>query len=212
MAEVVQSDVFQSTFEQCGIGLAHVSPAGDFIRVNKALSSFLGYSQEELVKLDFQDITHPDFLDNDLQHVSELIDGFYDSYQMEKLYVHKDGQTIWGKLTVTLVRDEQGEPQYFVSVVEDIDEKKRFEARYQQSQETFRLIVSALSDRMVVWVTTPDLKQLIYLNEGYSQIWGRAGKEMYDDPASFIRHIHVADRDRIKQHYANHIDEPWVHE
>lgn len=212
MAEVVQSDVFQSTFEQCGIGLAHVSPTGDFIRVNKALSSFLGYSQEELVKLDFQDITHPDFLDNDLQHVSELIDGFYDSYQMEKLYVHKDGQTIWGKLTVTLVRDEQGEPQYFVSVVEDIDEKKRFEARYQQSQETFRLIVSALSDRMVVWVTTPDLKQLIYLNEGYSQIWGRAGKEMYDDPASFIRHIHVADRDRIKQHYANHIDEPWVHE
>ena len=84
MAEVVQSDVFQSTFEQCGIGLAHVSPAGDFIRVNKALSSFLGYSQEELVKLDFQDITHPDFLDNDLQHVSELIDGFYGDSRNDK--------------------------------------------------------------------------------------------------------------------------------
>lgn len=212
MAEVAPSDVYQSTFEQCGIGLAHVSPTGDFIRVNKALSNFLGYTPEELIKLDFQHITHPDFLDNDLQHVSELIDGFYDSYQMDKMYVHRDGHTIWGKLTVTLVRNEQGEPQYFISVVEDIDEKKRFEARYQQSQETFRLIVSALSDRMVVWVATPDLKHLIYLNEGYTHIWGRAGKEMFDDPTSFIRHIHVADRHRIQQQYQKGLNEPWVHE
>ncbi len=212
MAEEVQSGVFQSTFEQCGIGLAHVSPTGDFIRVNKALSDFLGYCPEELIKLDFQHITHPDFLDSDLQHVNELIDGIYDSYQMEKMYLHKDGHTIWGKLTVTLVRNEQGEPQYFISVVEDIDEKKRFESRFQESQETFRLIVSALSDRMAVWVVTPNMKHLTYLNEGYTHIWGRAGKEMYDDPCSFIKHIHVADRNRILQHYQKGIEEPWVHE
>lgn len=62
MASETTAKVFESTFEQCGIGLAHVSPEGGFIRVNTALSHFLGYSKEELVTLDFQDITHPDYL------------------------------------------------------------------------------------------------------------------------------------------------------
>ncbi len=212
MASETTANVFESTFEQCGIGLAHVSPEGGFIRVNAALSSFLGYSKEELVKLDFQDITHPDYLDKDLQHVAELLDGFYDSYQMEKLYVHKSGRMVWGNLTVTLVRNDDDTPAYFISVVEDIDEKKRIEQDYFESQETLRSIISSLSDRMAVSVVSPDLTSLIYINEGYQRIWGRSAKELYDNPRSFIGHIHVADRPRVMDFYRHTITSPWSFE
>lgn len=209
MASGTQAEIFESTFEQCGIGLAHVSPEGAFIRVNKTLSQFLGYSKEELVRLDFQQLTHSDYLDKDLQYVAELLDGFYDSYQMEKLYIRKDGRLVWGHLTVTLVRNKDGTPAFFISVVEDIDEKKRIEQDYFESQETLRSIISSLSDRMAVWVVSPDFASMVYVNEGYQRIWGRSTKELFDDPKQFISHIHIADRQRVQDFYRNEITRGW---
>ncbi|MDC8831464.1 diguanylate cyclase [Alteromonas gilva] len=204
--------IFASTFEYCGVGLAHVRTDGAFIRVNKTLSDFLGYSPAELVALDFQQITHPDHLDKDLIHVADVLDGIYDSYQMEKLYIHKQGHLVWGNLTVTLVRNADNSPAFFISVVEDIDEKKRIEQNYFAAQETLRSIISSLSDRMAVWVATPDLSSLIFVNEGYQRIWGRSGKELYDNPCSFIDHIHVADRQRVLSFYRQRITAPWQFE
>ncbi|NVK57235.1 MAG: diguanylate cyclase [Alteromonadaceae bacterium] len=203
---------FASTFEQCGVGLAHVHPDGSFIRVNQALSDFLGYSRAELVALNFQQITHPDHLDKDLLHVANVLEGIYDSYQMEKLYIHKKGHLVWGNLTVTLVRNADGSPAFFVSVIEDIDEKKRIEQNYFESQETLRSIISSLSDRMAVWVVSPDLSSLVFVNEGYQRIWGRSGKELYENPRSFIDHVHVADRQRILNFYRQRITQPWQFE
>lgn len=95
--------VFELIFEQCGIGLVYVSLEGGFICVNVVFSNFFGYSKDELVKLDFQDIIYFDYFDKDFQYVVEVLDGFYDIYQMEKFYIYKNGKMVWGNLIVILV-------------------------------------------------------------------------------------------------------------
>ena len=118
---------FRSAFEFAAIGMAMVAPDGRFLRVNQALCRIVGYPAEELLRLDFQTITHPDDLGADVASVRKMLDGTLSYYDMEKRYFHKEGQTISVLLSVSLVRDEQGQPCYFISQIQDITERKRLE-------------------------------------------------------------------------------------
>jgi diguanylate cyclase (GGDEF)-like protein/PAS domain S-box-containing protein len=122
---------FSSTFEFAAIGVALVSPQGRFIKVNRALCNLLGYTSEELIALTFQDITHPDDLEKDLKYVHQMLNAEINTYQMEKRYFGKKGNLIWVVLSVSLVWDENGHPQYFISQIQDITERKRAEAALQ---------------------------------------------------------------------------------
>lgn len=119
-----REDRFRSTFEQAAVGVAHVSTAGKFLEINERFCEIVGYSKSEMLELTFQDITHRDDLDTDLAHVQELLEGKSRSYSMEKRYLRKDGEYVWVNLTVSLLRDDTGQPRWFVSVVEDITEHK----------------------------------------------------------------------------------------
>jgi PAS domain S-box-containing protein len=119
---------FRATFEQAAVGIAHVGPDGRWLRVNRRLCEIVGYSEEELLAKTFQDITYPDDLVADLSHVRRLLGGEIPTYAMEKRYVRKNGAHVWISLTVALVRNATGQPDYFISVVEDISERKRAEA------------------------------------------------------------------------------------
>ena len=119
---------FRATFEQAAVGIAHIAPDGRWLRVNRKLCDIVGYGHDELLALSFQDITHPADLDADLAQARQVLAGAIDSYQMEKRYVRKDGGPTWINLTVSLVRDEQGAPEYFIAVVEDIGPRKAAEA------------------------------------------------------------------------------------
>lgn len=102
------------------VGLALVSLEGRWVEVNRAISDLLGYSSEELSRLTFQQLTHADDLETDLHLVNELLLGQRSSYQMEKRYIRKDGSLIWGLLSVSLIRDAQGDPAYFISQIQDM--------------------------------------------------------------------------------------------
>ena len=119
---------FQATFEQAAVGIAMLKPDGGWLEVNGRLCGITGYTAAELKAMRFQDITHPDDLDRDLGFIRRVLAGEIATYQLEKRYLHKSGGTVWINLTVSLVRDEAGEPKYFVAVVEDITEKKRLAA------------------------------------------------------------------------------------
>ncbi len=119
---------FRTVFERAGVGIALVAPDGGWLRVNDALCQIVGYSQDELVKLTFQDITHPDDLDSDLYLLRQLIDDEIDRYQLEKRYITKSGNTIWIQLIVTKQMSPQGELEYLVSIIKDIQERKEAEA------------------------------------------------------------------------------------
>lgn len=121
------------TVERSPIGIALVSPDGRWLRVNEALCHFVGYSRERLLSIDFQSITHPDDLQPDLQLVQKLLDGELNSYQLEKRYIHRQGHVIWSLLTVSLVRDETGEPAFFISQLQDITERRKLEQELREA-------------------------------------------------------------------------------
>jgi PAS domain S-box-containing protein len=124
---VAGDSLFQNAFEHAAIGMALVGPDGKWLRVNHSVCEITGYSEEELLQRSFQDITHPDDLDLDLANVGKMLAGEIDSYQMEKRYLHKNGEIVWVLLSVSLVRDEQERPRFFISQLQDITGRKESE-------------------------------------------------------------------------------------
>ncbi|HEY0269026.1 MAG TPA: diguanylate cyclase, partial [Methyloradius sp.] len=123
---------FREIIEYAPIGMAIVSLDGKFITVNQALCNIVGYSTAELPKLTFQEITYPDDLTTDLEYFNQLLEGKIKSYQMEKRYIRNDKKIVWVQLSVSLFRDEDNLPQYFISQIEDITERKH---RHEEAQK-----------------------------------------------------------------------------
>lgn len=132
----------RATFNQAAVGIAHVAKNGQWLRVNQKLCDIIGYTSEELIEKSFQDITHPEDLDADIGYVRQVLASEIQTYSMEKRYIHKNGSLVWINLTVSLVRKEDGEPDYFISVIEDIRERKQAEAEIRQLTENLERRVS----------------------------------------------------------------------
>lgn len=190
---------FLDTFDSVAIGMAHVSLGGHFVRVNKALCEFLGYPSEELLTMSFQEVTHPDDLDTDLKRVNRLLNGEITSYKLEKRYRHREGHYLWARLSVSLIRDELNHPQYFVSAIENIAERKQAEALLHQSERKFRTMLESLSDDTVVWMTSPDRKRVLYVNPGFFKVFGRNANTLYTGPLSYQELVHSEDISKLQQ-------------
>lgn len=115
---------FRLAFQYAAIGMAIVSLEGKWLRINKSLFNILGYRPSELLRLTFQDITHPEDIDKDLMLLNEILEGTRDSYQMEKRYIHKKGHIVWVILTVSIVKDSNGVPLHFISQLTDLTKVK----------------------------------------------------------------------------------------
>src|SRR5918993_316379 len=120
---------FRRSFDDAAIGMALVGTDGRFLRTNRCLCEILGYREVELLGKTFQDITHPDDLYVDLDNLRSMLARETRAYQTEKRYFHKEGHVVWILLSVSLVHDEEGEPLYFVSQIQDISERKVLEER-----------------------------------------------------------------------------------
>ena len=131
---------FSNAFESAAIGMALVSPEGRFLKVNQSLCKMVGYDEADLLAKTFQDITHPDDLETDLEFVHRMLFGEILTYQMEKRYLHNSGQIIWALLSVSLVRDSRGNPLYFVSQIENSTERKRSEEALIQANRQISLL------------------------------------------------------------------------
>ncbi len=118
---------FRAIFENAGIGMALLYPDGVLVESNPALEQLLGYTAAEFRKMHFRDFTHPDDLTRDLGLYQDLVAGRRRRYEIEKRYIRKDGQLIWGKLVVSAVRDAAGNVVFGIGMVEDITQRKRVE-------------------------------------------------------------------------------------
>ena len=130
---------FRGTFENAAVGVAMVGPDGSILRANNSFARMLGYSVEELKTKTFRDLTHPEDLATNLSVLNKTLVGETDSYSMEKRYVRKDGGVVWASLTVGCVRNTDGDVDYFVSVVQDITDRKHAEARLAERTEQLDL-------------------------------------------------------------------------
>ena len=134
---------FQATFEQAAVGIAHVGLDGTLLHVNRKFFEIVGYEKHRLTALTFQEITYPDDLPIDLALLNETLAGVRDSYSIEKRYRHRKGHLVWVNLTVSLLRDEHDAPDYFVSVIEDIQQKKESELALHELNEQLESRVAA---------------------------------------------------------------------
>jgi PAS domain S-box-containing protein len=118
--------LFREAYENAPIGIALVSPEGEWLRVNQSLCDMLGYPADELRRTTFQAITHPEDLESDLLLVRRMLTREIRTYQLEKRYLHRTGHAVWAHLSVSLVWDRQ-KPLYFISQIQDITERKNIE-------------------------------------------------------------------------------------
>ena len=174
---------FRNAFENASIGMAIVSLDGHWVKVNPALCQIVGYSSEELLALNFQDITHPDDLDLDLCYVNQLLAGTISTYQMEKRYFHKQGHVVWILLDGSLVQDEQGKPLHFIAQIQEITARK-------EAQKTLEL-QSVIMNNMAGGVCLIKASELtiVYTNPKFDAMFGYTDGELAGQPVGVLNYV-----------------------
>ena len=161
--------LFRIIFEKAGIGIGITDHRGNFIDVNPAMANIIGYSRAQLLKMNFIQITHPEDVDKSKSFFAELSAGKRESYWLEKRYVKRDGRTIWIHLTVSCQRTEEGLPEFCISMVEDVTERKAVLEALRKSEERYRLLAENISD--VIW--TKDLSgKITYISPSFEKLTG----------------------------------------
>lgn len=121
--------LWRLTLEHSPIGMALVGLDGRLLMVNRALCDMLGYDASNLRELGFQELTHAEDLDADLELFDQAVAGELDSYRLRKRYLHAQGRVVWGDLSVALVRGPDGQPLHFISQILDVTEQREHEQR-----------------------------------------------------------------------------------
>ncbi|MCB9080065.1 MAG: PAS domain S-box protein [Anaerolineaceae bacterium] len=166
---------FRATFERAAVGLAQVAPDGRWLRVNQKLCDILGYTRSVLLTLTFQDITHPDDLELDLVYVQQMLAGEIETYTMNKRYFRADGVLIWVDLTVSLMRQVSGEPDYFIAVINDITDLKNAELAVQKSEARYRSLFERAKD--AIFLNRQD-DQIVDANPSACRLLGYSRAEL----------------------------------
>jgi diguanylate cyclase (GGDEF)-like protein/PAS domain S-box-containing protein len=123
---------FRSAFDYAPIGMALVDLDGHWLRVNPMLCEITGYTESELLACTFYEITHPDDLEKNLAEVQRVIGGERRAMRIEKRYLRPNGDTVWVRISSSLVRDADGKPLHFVSQIENVTDRKRAEQKLKE--------------------------------------------------------------------------------
>jgi PAS domain S-box-containing protein len=115
---------FRTTLADAPIGIGVFDLDGQWLQVNRELCAIVGYSQQEMLEVTFQDLTHPDDLTADRKRVHAMLAGEIGCYELEKRCLRRDGTVLWIRLSVALVRDANGEPWHFAARIEDLTAAK----------------------------------------------------------------------------------------
>lgn len=183
---------FRGAMESAAIGMALVAKEGGWLQVNDALCRMLGYQRDQFMLMTFQQVTHPDDLNADLQRVAAVIDGSIDSYQIEKRYYRSDGTLLWGALSVSAVRDGAGRLKYFVSQIADISVRKRAEEVLRASEQRMRAALAGGS--VMAWEYNVVTGELM-LSDAWKRKLGYEPHELPTLPGVWRSRIHPGDID-----------------
>jgi len=185
---------FRATFEQAAIGLAHGSTNGYILRVNRAFAAMLGYRPEELPGQNFADITHPHDRSRQMPTIRDLVGGHCDRVEIEKRYLHRNGETVWAIVTMSPARNPASGEFYVIASIQDISERKRAEQSIIESEQRFRLVSVATNDAIL---DREPLAGRVWWNERFEMLFGTPPVDDNELFAFWKAHIHPDDRDRI---------------
>jgi diguanylate cyclase (GGDEF)-like protein/PAS domain S-box-containing protein len=127
---------YGGTFDNAAIGMAVVSVDGSWLQVNDALCKLLGYSEQELRATSFQRLTHADDLRHVQSYIQRVLEGYIQSHEQEKRYLHEDGHAVWVQWHVSLLKDSETGTKRLFFQVQDISDRKKAEERLTQDTLT----------------------------------------------------------------------------
>ncbi len=157
--ELLQSEArFKGAFDYSAVGISIVTIVGKIIEINNQFCEMLGYSVEELKTMRFHEISYLDDLEQDLDEVEKIINGEKNNFHLEKRYVHKNKNIVWGHLSVSAIRNADGEITNFLGQVIDITERKRIE------EENLKLLEENNRNKTIQLNEAQDLYRLLANN------------------------------------------------
>ncbi|MFQ5822964.1 MAG: PAS domain S-box protein [bacterium] len=160
---------FRKIFEEGPLGMAIVNSHYRLVKVNTVLCKMLGYTEQELIALTFLDITHPEENKKDVHFAERLFRGEIPYYKIEKRYIKKNKEILWGTLTASIIRDEYGKPLYGLGMIEDITERKQMEKALRESEERLSAIIN----------NTPNVAVQSYDLNGRILSWNKAAENIF---------------------------------
>ena len=184
---------FRNILDHAPIGMAIASLDGQLMQVNHALCSMLGYTKEELEQLSIREITHPEDIDRTFASLQPLLDGAVDYYRLEKRYLRKDGQIVWGLVASSIEYDDSGASLYNIGQIEDITERKQLEMELRRSEENLNRAQAVA--QVGSWVLDIPSSRLEWSAETY-RMFGIPPQQAID-LADFSTVIHPEDRDFV---------------
>ena len=158
-------ELFRHSFDYAANGICIIGLDNKFMRVNNAFSEIIGYNNEELKQFTFSDITYPEDLSIGMEYLKNMLDGEFDKSSFEKRYIRKDHHIIWVLISTSLVRDANHIPQFFITQIIDISERKNM-------QEDLLKLSRAVEQSPASIIITDTKGNIEYINPKVTQITG----------------------------------------
>ena len=189
---------FRGAFENAAVGIAHHDLEGRFLRVNQKYCEIVGYAREELLGKSWMDTTYPDDRAAGLALAGRMLRGELPCDSLENRYIRKDGTVIWATVTPSIQRDAEGQPDYFISFIQDISERKRLEEELSQAHA--RLELAVRGSNVGLWeVDMPDGDYATGVTS-WINVWEQLGLEPPADRSPSVVSVdflHPDDKERV---------------
>ena len=194
--KIAQSELlFKSIFEHAGLGIIHTnSVTGDFIDANDKFCELIGYNQDEIKKMNFMMITHPDDLEEDIENMKKLRSGEISQFSMEKRYFHKNGNLIWARITISPLWENDNSNSH-IAIIEDISGRKATEKEILESKQKINDIIDSIDG--VVWEGNSQDPGVSFVSKKSTEILGYTPEEWIADEMFWRKIIHPEDRDWV---------------
>ena len=169
---------FRAVFEQAGVGVAILNTrTGQIVRVNQKYCDFVGYTMQEMLQKTFMDITFHEDIQTNINNNIQLIEGSNKLFSFEKRCVHKNGNILWGILTVSPLwkPDEKPQTYFHIAIVENITERKLIETTLRESEAKFSLAFK--TSPYAITITEPKTGKIVEVNNGFFAIAGYSPEE-----------------------------------
>ncbi|MGD2185156.1 MAG: PAS domain S-box protein, partial [Desulfobacterales bacterium] len=189
---------FRTVFEAAPLGIAIADAKGYILEVNDTFFRLLGYSKDEIKKLTFIDITHPDDREETIKLSRKARDEKINSYQTENRYLKKNGDYLWAIMRATAIKDNNGNLQYWLALIEDVTERKAAQDALTQSGRRYRDILESIEEGYF----EVDLKgNFTFFNDQVCEIIGYPRRELmgmnnrqYTSPATARKMFQIFNR------------------
>ncbi len=168
---------FKSIFNDSAVGMSITQTDGS-LSVNKAFSQLVGYSEEELNQMKWQEFTHPEDVERNREIVRLILAGKNKTARWEKRYIHKKGHIVWVDISTSLLRDDEGQPLFFITSAIDITEQKKTELELREYKELFSLFMEHSPVYTFIKEVAPTESKVLQASNNFKEMVGIAGPEM----------------------------------